>query len=250
MFSKKITDTDVFMEMPLSSQALYFHLNMHADDDGFISNVKTIVRMVGASNDDFKLLIAKQLILPFESGVVVIKDWRIHNYIQNDRKHKTLYADEKKQLDVDENGMYTKRVQDVSKMDTEVRLGKARLGKASKDNAQLPLPDSIPKAKNKISKPELDQRFKALWTLYPNKKGKDSARKSYEKAVKSGVSDELIKRGIDGYVAEIKAKKTEKQYIRYGSTWFNQRGWEDDYDTSASQKNYYSHEDDDQFNIF
>ncbi|WP_349582130.1 conserved phage C-terminal domain-containing protein [Leuconostoc citreum] len=133
MFSKKVTDTDTFLDMPLSTQALYFHLNMHADDDGFIDNTKTIQRMIGSSDDDRKLLVAKQFLLPFENGLVVIKDWRVHNYIQGDRYHKTQYINEKSQLVVEENNMYTKRVQDVSNMDTQVRLGKVRLGKDSKD---------------------------------------------------------------------------------------------------------------------
>ncbi|MGR8829731.1 conserved phage C-terminal domain-containing protein [Leuconostoc citreum] len=133
MFSKKVTDTDTFLDMPLSTQALYFHLNMHADDDGFIDNTKTIQRMIGSSDDDRKLLVAKQFIIPFENGLVVIKDWRVHNYIQGDRYHKTQYINEKSQLVVEENNMYTKRVQDVSNMDTQVRLGKDRLGKVSKD---------------------------------------------------------------------------------------------------------------------
>ena len=133
MFSKKVTDTDVFLDMPLSAQALYFHLNMHADDDGFIDNTKTIQRMIGSNEDDRKLLIAKQFILPFDTGVVVIKDWRVHNYIQGDRYHKTQYINEKNQLIVEENNTYTKCIQDVSNMDTQVRLGKDRLGKVSKD---------------------------------------------------------------------------------------------------------------------
>ncbi|WP_050810578.1 conserved phage C-terminal domain-containing protein [Leuconostoc citreum] len=133
MFSKKVTDTDTFLDMPLSTQALYFHLNMHADDDGFIDNTKTIQRMIGSSDDDRKLLVAKQFIIPFENGLVVIKDWRVHNYIQGDRYHKTQYINEKSQLVIEENNMYTKRVQDVSNMDTQVRLGKDRLGKVSKD---------------------------------------------------------------------------------------------------------------------
>ena len=107
MFSKKITDTDTFLDMPLSSQALYFHLNMHADDDGFVSNAKTIRRMTGASEDDLKLLLAKQFIFSFESGVVVIKDWKIHNYIRKDTYNNTIYSDEKEQLVEDKNGAYT-----------------------------------------------------------------------------------------------------------------------------------------------
>ncbi|MCZ9310637.1 hypothetical protein PAF15_01420 [Weissella koreensis] len=138
MFSKQITETDLFMDMPLSSQALYLHLLMNADDDGFIGNAKTIVRMVGGSNDDFKLLIAKQFIIVFDDGITVIKDWRIHNYIQKDRYHQTIYKDHLKELSFDKNGayiefqgMYPECIQDVSKMDTQVRLGKVKLGKES-----------------------------------------------------------------------------------------------------------------------
>ncbi len=129
MFSKKIVETDVFMEMSPTAKLLYFYLNMSADDDGFVGNPKTIKLISGATDDDLKILIAKQFIIPFDSGVIVIKDWKIHNYIQKDRYNQTQYLDEKKQLLVEENGSYTKCIQDVSNLDTQVRLGKDRLGK-------------------------------------------------------------------------------------------------------------------------
>lgn len=133
MFSKKITETDLFLDMPMSSQCLYFHLNMSADDDGFIGNAKTIRRMVGASEDDFKLLMAKEFIIPFESGVVVIKDWKVHNYIRSDRYKETIYTEEKKQLTQNKNGQYqfgmTSGIPLVQQRDTQDRLGKDRLGK-------------------------------------------------------------------------------------------------------------------------
>ncbi|TLQ03624.1 DNA replication protein [Pediococcus stilesii] len=131
MFSKKITDTDTFLDMPLSSQALYFHLNMHADDDGFVSNVKTVKRMIGSSDDDLKLLLTKNFIFAFESGVVVIKDWKIHNYIRKDTYNTTIYGDEKEQLSQDENGSYTLSPRAVDEPSPQVRLGKVRLGKDS-----------------------------------------------------------------------------------------------------------------------
>ncbi|MCI1921949.1 MAG: DnaD domain protein [Liquorilactobacillus nagelii] len=140
MFSKKITDTDVFLDMPLSTQALYFHLNMHADDDGFVSNSKTIKRMVGASDDDLKLLIAKQFIFTFDSGVVVIKDWKIHNYIRKDTYNSTICTDEKKQLTTDEKGSYEFRGRTVDEPSPQVRLGKVRLGKDSIEKQQLEQP--------------------------------------------------------------------------------------------------------------
>ncbi|MGR8774236.1 conserved phage C-terminal domain-containing protein, partial [Leuconostoc citreum] len=141
MFSKKVTDTDTFLDMPLSTQALYFHLNMHADDDGFIDNTKTIQRMIGSSDDDRKLLVAKQFLLPFENGVVVIKDWRVHNYIRKDTYNQTMYPNELEQLQINDSGQYerqelvtyTERPRDVDETLTQVRLGKDRLGKDRKD---------------------------------------------------------------------------------------------------------------------
>lgn len=137
MFSKKITNTDQFLDLPLSSQALYFHLNMNADDDGFVNNVRSIIRLVGASNDDFKLLVAKQFVIAFNDGITVIRDWRIHNYIQKDRRQPTLYKKELKQLGLDENNRYIKDPNHVSNLDTECiqngYTGKVRLGKVSKD---------------------------------------------------------------------------------------------------------------------
>ena len=134
MFSKKIVDTDLFIEMSPTAKLLYFYLNMSADDDGFVGNPKTIKLVSGATDDDLKILVAKQFIIPFESGVIVIKDWKIHNYIQKDRYSKTQYTDEKSQLVVEENGTYTRCIQNVSILDTQVRLGKDRLGKDSIDN--------------------------------------------------------------------------------------------------------------------
>ena len=107
MFAKTIIDSDAFLDMPLSTQALYFHLSMRADDEGFINNPKKIQRMIGATEDDLKLLNAKNFIIPFESGVVVIKHWKIHNYIRGDRLVETQYKDEKALLTVKENGAYT-----------------------------------------------------------------------------------------------------------------------------------------------
>ena len=132
MFSRKITDTDKFIEMPATTQNLYFHLNMNADDEGFVDRVSIIQRMIGASGDDLKLLIAKGFVIPFESGVVVIRHWRIHNYIQADRFQPTIHQNEKSQIEYDETKTANiKRlgecIQNVYKVDTQVRLGKDRL---------------------------------------------------------------------------------------------------------------------------
>jgi len=103
MFAKTIIDSDLFLDMPQSTQLLYFHLSMRADDDGFINNPKSIMRNVKCNEDDLKLLATKQFIIPFENGVVVIKHWRIHNYIKSDRYKSTPYQNEKSQLSLENN---------------------------------------------------------------------------------------------------------------------------------------------------
>ena len=107
MFTMKIVDTDAFLDMPLSTQCLYFHLNMRADDDGFIGNPKRIEKIIGANDDDLKLLIAKRFVILFDDGVIVIKHWRMHNTLSRDRYIETSYTDEKKKLLLKDNGSYS-----------------------------------------------------------------------------------------------------------------------------------------------
>lgn len=116
MFNNSVLDSDAFLDMPLSAQALYFHLNMRADDDGFISNPKRIQSYIGASEDDLKLLVLKSFVIAFDDGVIVIKHWRMHNTIQKDRYHPTNYQDDLAMLGIKENKAYTL---DVSKMETK-----------------------------------------------------------------------------------------------------------------------------------
>ena len=138
MFTKKITESDAFLDMPSSTQMLYFHFSMNADDDGFVNNPKKIQKMCGASDDDFKLLIAKSFIILFDSGIIVIKHWKMHNYIQADRYRPTDYVEEKSMLGIKSNKAYTL---DVSKMDTECiqngYIGKDSIGKVSIDKKSI-----------------------------------------------------------------------------------------------------------------
>ena len=151
MFAKTIIDSDAFLDMPLSTQALYFHLSMRADDDGFINNPKKIQRMIGCADDDLKVLVAKNFIIPFESGIVVIKHWKIHNYIRNDRYKETVYQEEKALINTKGNKAYTLGIPDdnqtVYQMDTQDRLGKDRSGKdrSGKDSIEC-IPDSTESA--------------------------------------------------------------------------------------------------------
>jgi hypothetical protein len=132
MFAKTIVTSDAFLDMPLSARCLYFTLGMFADDDGFVNNPKSIMRQVGACTDDLNLLLLKRFILSFDSGVIVIKHWRIHNYIRNDRYKETKYIEEKSTLMLDEKGAYTELdtvgIPLVSKMDTQDRRGEERIG--------------------------------------------------------------------------------------------------------------------------
>lgn len=140
MYSLQIVDSDAFLDMSAGAQLLYFHLGMRADDDGFVSNPKKIMRMIGANDDDLKVLLVKRFLLAFESGIVVIKHWKINNYIQNDRYTPTKYIEEKNGLTTKENGAYTDRIQDVSTLETQVRLGKDSKEKKSVAVATPSLP--------------------------------------------------------------------------------------------------------------
>ncbi len=142
MFAKSIVLSDAFLDMPLSARCLYFTLGMLADDDGFVGNPKSIMRQCGASQDDMLNLLQKRYILSFDSGVIVIKHWRMNNYLQNDRHKKTTYLDEMQTLTIDNKGayteinkgnseMYTECIQNGYEVDTQYRLGKVSIDKDS-----------------------------------------------------------------------------------------------------------------------
>lgn len=162
MFSPDITESDDYLEMPGSSQNLYFHLGMNADDDGFV-NPKKIMRMIGATEDDLKILIVKRFVLPFKSGVVVIKHWLIHNLIRKDRYKETRYLEEKNLLKIKENGAYTEVMPEIgcqndNQMATQVRLGEVRIGKdreeGSGDIAAIAAPTPRQEFLDFIKRPE------------------------------------------------------------------------------------------------
>ena len=143
MFAKTIIDSDAFLDMPLSAQALYFHLSMRADDDGFLNNAKKIMRIINASQNDYDLLVMKSFIIQFDDGICVIKHWRINNYLRNDRYKPTIYQDQKKMLTIKDNGRYSLvnseninlGIPDSNQVpyhcETQVRLGKDSIGKDS-----------------------------------------------------------------------------------------------------------------------
>lgn len=142
MFSLKIVDSDLFLDMPLSSQCLYFHLSMRADDDGFVDNPKKIIKIIGANDDDLKILITKGFVIVFERGIIVITHWKINNYIRNDRRKETMYITEKQNLTQMENGAYIKVENLGIPNDNQVSttcphsIGKGRLDKVSIDKGR------------------------------------------------------------------------------------------------------------------
>lgn len=217
MLAKSIIDSDLFLDMPQSTQNLYFHLLLRADDDGFVGNPKQIMRMVNCSEDDIKILVMKQFLIPFNSGIVVIKHWKIHNYIRNDRYKPTIYQEEKQLLKENENKEYSLGIPNGYQRLTQVSIGKNSIGKNSIDNI------------NNVQD-EIDYRaeFEQLWSIYPNKKGRSKAFQHYKKARKS-YSYEQIETGLQAYIFYIKEKKIDMQYVKNGSTWFNQECWNDDY---------------------
>ncbi len=151
MFTMKIIDSDAFLDMPLSTQTLYFHLNMRADDDGFVNNPRKIQRMIGASDDDLKLLIAKRFILAFENGVIVIKHWRMHNLLRKDRYTPTQYQEQMQSLAIKENGAYTEAGNqlatnwqpDGNQLATQDSIGKVRKDKKRIEDKSISLADSV-----------------------------------------------------------------------------------------------------------
>lgn len=218
MFAKTIIDSDAFLDMPLSSQALYFHLSMRADDDGFLNNAKKIQRTLGCADDDLKILFAKNFVIPFETGVCVIKHWLIHNMIQKDRYKVTMYSEEKDKLSIKNNKSYTmltECVQDVNTPLPQVRLGKVRLGKDSKS----------------IDRQEFESYFDDFWYKYPKKVGKVDAIKSWNKMK----PDILLV--IDALNWQIETKQWQQEggkYIPNPATYLNQGRWMDEAPTEQA----------------
>lgn len=211
MFCLDIVNSDAFLDMPLSAQALYFHLGMRADDDGFIGNPKSIQRLAGASQDDLMLLITKRFLIAFDNGVIAIKHWRMNNYIQKDRKKDTVYIELLNSLEVKENGSYTEKkkmdtfcIQAASEMDSQNSIDKISIDK-----------DSIEIDNSCSSVDEASEFFEKIWKEYPNKKGKTQVKATHKKALFKIGYERLVK-AIQKYDDGVK----DKQYLMYGGRFF------------------------------
>ena len=208
MFAKTIIDSDAFLDMPISARLLYYDLAMRADDDGFINSPKKIMRIVGASDDDLKVLATKKFIIPFESGIVVIKHWKIHNYISKDRYTETKYKDEKALLQLDENNSYTTCIQPVYKPSTQDRLGKDRLGKDRLDN-NIPASEVETSPADTAKANEKDAMPKHKYGEYKHVLLKDEELQKLKDKYDNW--EELIKY-LDEYI-EMKGYKAKSHYL-------------------------------------
>lgn len=235
MFTQKIIDSDAFLTMPLSAQALYFHLNMRADDDGFVNNPRKIAEWIHASDDDLRLLLVKRFIIGFESGVIVIKHWRMHNTLKSDRYHPTDYQDELALLDIKPNKAYTEKFQgfeapeallsgdeEWNRSGTKPVPNRSQTGTTGLDIG-LGLDKDLD---NPPISPQGDKRFDRFWTVYPKKVGKGAARKAFAKAVRKCSVDDMIA-AVEKQKQSSQWTKDNGQYIPNPATWLNQERWDD-----------------------
>ncbi len=235
MFTQKIIDSDAFLDMPLSTQALYFHLNMRADDDGFVNNPKRIQRTIGASEDDLKLLIMKRFIIGFDCGVIVIKHWRMHNTLRKDRYNPTQYQDELATLEVKDNNAYTERYIDVpvvaelpvattwqpdgNQMATQYREDKNSIVKFSRDKG------STADSDESVSCQQIVDLYNSVCHSFPAVRSLSEARKKAIKArLKSYTIDDL----------RIVFENAESSSFLKGS---NDRNWSASFDWLIADKN-------------
>lgn len=222
MFSNDIVDTDCFLDMPISARALYFHLGMYTDDEGFVKNPRRLTLSVGCSNDDLRILADKGYIIPFPSGVVVITDFFTHNTIRKDRKKETLFKAERMCLQLN-NGRY------------ELVNAGSKIACQPSDNqmATIPQPndnqvETTCQPNDRISKDNITKvksniyvaNFECIWKIYPRKQDKALAYKAYNARLNDGYSEDELLTATKAYATECKKKDTPREYIKLAKTFF------------------------------
>ncbi|MBQ6679502.1 MAG: hypothetical protein IJM76_05710 [Lachnospiraceae bacterium] len=255
MISNVVIDTDAFLELSLEAQALYFHLNARADDDGFVGAPKTVVRLTGASIDNLHELRDAGFIICFKSGVIAIRDWYVNNFIRKDTYTETIYFREKAMLKQDQSRAYVpcdddarnevsgcalqdsdvrnevseSALRGADECVTQIRLDKDRLDNnnicATQDDAQNVFPETeelkkvIDAQDDDIHEP--NDGFEAVWAEYPRKKEKGRAYKAYKARIASGWSPEDLLEATMAYAAECRHDHTQDKYIKHGATFFS-----------------------------
>lgn len=238
MFSQRIVESARFLKMPPSTQCLYFHLGIHADDDGVVEGFN-VMKQTGSTEDDLKILAAKGLITVLNSDLVTyINDWKENNRIRSDRKVDSIYRDLLIRMLPDIELQQSKARADTGKKtgikaiegNGPHRLGKDRLGKDSINN----IVDSS-ESPTQIYESEFEQ----LWSMYPKKQGKKAALRHYKTWRKRSKDNtfEAMKEKLERYLKFLKIKQTPLEYTLNGSTWFNGR-FDDELDMTPVKPRY------------
>lgn len=226
MFSLDVVDTDKFLDMPATSQNLYFHLGMRADDDGFVSSPKKITKLVNCGDDDLNVLISRGFIISMGEGIVVIRHWKQNNYIQSDRKKDTIYQDQLRMLTAD-NGVYemdTHCIQPVSKMEAQYSIDKNRKEKDKKYSRSIAGEQGIKRTSlHGMKFYQYSDAFETFWSVYPRKSNKKKAYDAYLERVNSKDEDyrftehELLQCAT-AYVEHCENREIENQFIMLPAT--------------------------------
>jgi hypothetical protein len=224
MFSKSIIQSDEFLSMGSGAQMLYMHLALVADDDGFVSNPKSIMKMLGTAEDEMRVLIARRYVLAFETGtgVIVIRHWRMHNYLRSDRYKETDHTAEKSMLSIDSKGRYDRK-EDQSGIPSgnqvaTIGIPTGNPGKVRLVKGRTPLPPTG----------ELGERWADFWAAYPRRDAKAPARKSFEKISPDEDLFGVMMAGLEKQKQSEQWTRDGGKFIPYAATWLNQKRWEDD----------------------
>lgn len=216
MFDKAIIDTDKFMDLPMSTKALYFLFGMEADDEGFVSP-RRVMRVHGGSDDDIRMLAAKGFVIPFESGVIVITDWHENNYLNKTRLKPTRHIKESEQLSLTEGNRYV-----LNNGLTDVKPEQSRV----EENR---VEEKKPRARTKsLLAPEVEKNFETFWSSYPNKTAKKKAWDIWVKLQPTGTLFDVIMQGLERSRKSSQWMKDGGQFIPHPTTWLNQERWTDE----------------------
>lgn len=219
MFAKTIIDSDAFLTMPASSQNLYFHLGMRADDDGVVNNPRTIMRLVGAHEDDMNILISKKFVIVLQDSLIVIKHWKINNYIRSDRYVQSKYKEEISCLSLDENNAYSVNNNQATTTCQPAGIPTVSTGKISIGKDSIVLKENIIKEKNQPFSPKIPQELQELFD-YWNSKSIVVHRTINEKMV------QLLKKALDLYgQAQIKQAIENYSIVLNDSTYYFKTRW-------------------------
>lgn len=230
MISKKIVDTDLFLDMPVSSRLLYYDLLIRADDDGFVGSPKKITKMVGASDDDLKILVGKRFLIPFDSGVCVIRDWRIHNYIKNDRYTQTQYIAEKGQLMVTQSKAYEKKGEVIP----APALPPGGFPGIEPPDAPeiIDAPEKPKRHKSELTAEQL-ALFEKFYSRYPKKVDRGTAERAWAHIKADEATTDRIIEALEGAKKYDSRFTGERQYIPNPASWLNAKGYLNDYGSEA-----------------